>query len=462
MPLAIGIIVLIIILAWVITGPLTEGIMDFLLLRVVYHGSRTGRSITLTFDDGPDPEYTPKLLELLRKYQVTAIFFVVGQKAKQHPDLIRAMVRDGHLVGSHTYSHVNAWFVTPWQIAREIKRTNRILEGITGMPIRYFRPPWGRLTLFELAVAQSLGMATVIWSLAAKDWRIKQSEDELFERLSRRISNGDIVLLHDAGTRPEAPNHTLNVLARLLPRLQEIGFTCSLAALEYGAKRLHEPHFRYARFSQHLLIPVWSLWERLFNRLYRVYPMSRLFRLSMVKWHFGTRELTVPSAVLESITDAAREAAAALNLNEQEKNTGQPIVLENGMPMAELHMQNDTLQEFVHIESPERMAVYSLKVLRDSLHHVAQALLFDERFQEARGIFGMTLMHRGADRLGFHVEEVPPTFGNKSVMRLLLFIMILYHPQGRKRLHQGLQEMRPKLVWMTREELLARYYKPQK
>ena len=477
------ILVIILIILWAVYGPITEGILDLFRIRSVYHGNETTRNVTLTFDDGPDPRYTPQLLALLKKHEAKAVFFVIGKKAKAHPELIRQILDEGHRIGNHTYHHVNSWFIPPWRLKNEILATNQVLEAITGEPVRYFRSPWGRLTMWTHHFTKQLGMVTVLYSHVAKDWRRDQRPEDLYARVAGSIGGGAIVLLHDGGGAEGAPDNTLKALETLLPHLKKIGLSCNFDAIDQGVKQLQAPKFQYTRASQRIIIPLWLIWERYFDHKYHVYPMSRLFRLSVVPWRFGHREVhyapdavegTTSGAAFARLTDtttvaaqSAVEAAATQPTRPvmepgMDKATAQQALtlrIESGMPMVEIHMQNSTLQEFVHIESPERMAVYSIKVFRDSMHDVAHALIFDERFQGAKGVFGMTLLHRGVDRLGFHLEEVEPTPMNRWVTKLLVFIMVMYHPQGRKRLDKGRQEMRPKLVWMTREELIGRYYK---
>ena len=453
------IVIILILLVWLLYGPLTEGLFDLLQNRAVYHGRGTTRTVTLTFDDGPDPQYTPQLLDLLKQHEAKAVFFVLGKKAQAHPELIRRIQQEGHRLGNHTYHHVNTWFITPWRLRAEVQETNHILEEITGEKVRYFRPPWGRLNSWSFPITRRLGMETILWSLVAKDWRQGDQQANIVARLTSGMANGSIVLLHDAGDADGAPHNTVHALEKLLPRLNTLGLSCTFDALDQGVQQLHEPIFQYTRISQRFIIPLWLLWERLFDHLYHVYPLSKLFRLSVVPWRFGTKQTNFSLTPQEIIAQGARETAAThITPSDATAWATQMICIENGSPMVELHVQNVTLQEFVHIESPERMAVYSLKVVRESLHYVAQSLLFDERFSTAKGIFGMTLLHRGMDRLGFHVEEVEPTLMNRWVTKILVFIMVLYHPQGRKRLHTGSQTMRPKLIWMTKEELVQRYY----
>lgn len=457
--LGIGLIVLLILLIWALHGPLAEGIFDFFHWLGIYKGNDLVREITLTFDDGPHPLYTPQLLDLLEQHNVKAIFFLVGERAKRYPELVRAIHARGHMIGSHTYHHRNAWFMTPRQLERELIQTKLVIESIIGEPVRFYRPPWGRLTIATPLIMRRIGQVPVLWTFAARDWRRDVSAQEIAHAIASKLQNGAIVLLHDSGGDVVAPLHTLAALTVLLPRIAQIGITCNTNPVRHAARRLSEPQTPFPRRLQRLIHPLWMLWERLFDTLYAVYPMSRLFRLSVVPWRFGRRSLQFATHIENTQTYiAATSAQQVKHMNSSPETENATPLLCDGDLMVELHLQNGFLQQLVKMPSPEKMAIRALKELRDSMHDVALALIYDDRFRHAKGVFGMTLMHRGAEKLGFHVEEIEPTVTNRWVSMLLIWIMVFYHPEGRKRLYQGHGDMHPKLLWMTREELLSRYY----
>lgn len=97
----------------------------------------------LTFDDGPDPHYTPLLLDLLKRYDAKATFFVVGSHAERHPEIIKRMHDEGHLIGIHNYVHKTNWLMRPATVRKQIDRTDEIIFSITGERSTYYRPPWG-------------------------------------------------------------------------------------------------------------------------------------------------------------------------------------------------------------------------------------------------------------------------------------------------------------------------------
>ena len=108
-----------------------------------WRGPRAGRRLALTFDDGPDPEWTPRLLDALGTSGVRATFFLIGERADRAPALVRRMIAEGHEVGNHSWSHRSLWLCGPRTTAAEIGRAHERLAALTGTPPRHFRPPWG-------------------------------------------------------------------------------------------------------------------------------------------------------------------------------------------------------------------------------------------------------------------------------------------------------------------------------
>ena len=159
------------------------------------------RGIALTFDDGPHPLYTASLLDLLEESGVRATFFVVGEKAEAYPWLVRRMHEDGHEVGIHHYKHVSNWRLAPHRLREELEATDRVIRMSAGVRPLLYRPPWGRLSPFTLAVAKDY--ETVIWSHILGDWKIQNCFD-LSERLETIPADGSIVVLHDDGSNPGA------------------------------------------------------------------------------------------------------------------------------------------------------------------------------------------------------------------------------------------------------------------
>ena len=156
------------------------------------------RSVCLTFDDGPHPEYTPRLLDVLKECGVPATFFVIGQQAERHPEIVRRMADEGHAVGHHSYFHEEPHRVSARQLSEEVRRTRELLRGLLGTAPDLFRPPYGNLTAAKLWRLWGAGQSVVLWSTDPMDYA-RRSADEVGEWFERNpLSGGDLVLLHDA------------------------------------------------------------------------------------------------------------------------------------------------------------------------------------------------------------------------------------------------------------------------
>lgn len=179
-----------------------------------------GQRVYLTFDDGPDPDYTPRLLDLLSSYRCRATFFLVGANALRHPKLVRRITEEGHSLGNHTYSHLRANTTNTEESIRQIRLCQTILEDTAGYKPHWFRPPFGRLTPNLEQEAQRLGLVTVLWSRSAIDWGPLGTRRGIARRL-HRTEPGDILLLHDAPRHHNHPDRMLAVLPAFLSRLQD-------------------------------------------------------------------------------------------------------------------------------------------------------------------------------------------------------------------------------------------------
>lgn len=156
-----------------------------------------GQPILLTFDDGPDPDVTPRVLDVLEKHGHRAIFFVIGSKAEAHPELVREIVRRGHVVGNHTYRH-SPWanFLGARRLLADIRRTDAIIEKACGVRPVLFRPPLGVCPHFLSGVVRQSGHAVVGWSVRSLDTR-GEDREVVIRRIRRKLRRGAIVLLHD-------------------------------------------------------------------------------------------------------------------------------------------------------------------------------------------------------------------------------------------------------------------------
>jgi peptidoglycan-N-acetylglucosamine deacetylase len=160
-------------------------------------GPASSRAACLTYDDGPHPEHTPRLLDALRDAGAVATFFVIGEKAERHPEIVRRIVAEGHSLGNHSYSHPRPEAVDAAGLVAEARAAAGVLAAIVGRPSPMFRPPHGGVTLAKMLGLWRAGHSIVLWSVDPKDFACTTA-DEVRNGLRRRpLRAGDIVLMHD-------------------------------------------------------------------------------------------------------------------------------------------------------------------------------------------------------------------------------------------------------------------------
>ena len=180
------------------------------------------RCVALTFDDGPDPVTTPRVLDVLREKKVRATFFVVGKRAEQHPELVRRALGEGHLVENHTWSHSPLFcFLTPGRLRAEIEKCAETLERIGGHRPRYFRSPVGLRHALLRPYLQRAGLEYISWKIKSCD-TLNVTSGTLAARILNKVMPGDIVLLHDY--RAGGVDVLLGVLPRVIDELRARGF----------------------------------------------------------------------------------------------------------------------------------------------------------------------------------------------------------------------------------------------
>lgn len=178
--------------------------------------------VYLTFDDGPDPRYTPQVLDVLQGLQMQATFFMVGQQARRFPALVRQVAAQGHVIGNHTYSHRHPWSMLPARARAEVSDGAAVLREILGEDVRFYRPPHGRYRRCMNRQAQECGQRPVLWNVSAVDWGPMGTAQNIARRL-HGITAGSVVLMHDGRNRHNRPDQLLQVLPGLLAHWREQG-----------------------------------------------------------------------------------------------------------------------------------------------------------------------------------------------------------------------------------------------
>lgn len=202
--------------------------------------TNSARKLALTFDDGPNPAITPKLLDLLDRYNARATFFLIGRFVRECPELVKETAARGHVVGNHTETHPNLFWLAPTQVRIELRLCHDAITHAMGAPPKWFRPPYGFRNPWVIPAARELGYRTALWTLLPKDWRA-ESVEWLIPRLqpiarnaqrssgngsrSAEGSSGDILCLHDGNHRQlnGDRSRTLAAVEHWLPRWRDLG-----------------------------------------------------------------------------------------------------------------------------------------------------------------------------------------------------------------------------------------------
>lgn len=193
------------------------------LYRVNIHD----KVVALTFDDGPSSEWTPKILDELKKEGVKATFFMIGEHVAQYPQIAKRVAAEGHEIGNHSYKHNVLIYYKKDEVKKEIETTENIIKRVTGQAPRYFRPPKSWLSKREKRKIKEMGYEIVLWSLNSKDW-VTFDDKYMVRYLLKHIQPGDIILFHDAGGVFGIENgnrsETVKTIPNLVEKLKERGY----------------------------------------------------------------------------------------------------------------------------------------------------------------------------------------------------------------------------------------------
>ncbi|MDP8240496.1 MAG: polysaccharide deacetylase family protein [Candidatus Hatepunaea meridiana] len=184
---------------------------------VISHGDPDG--VYLTFDDGPDPEYTPRLLDILDQYDCKATFFVTGMQAEKHKEILRRISKARHTICNHFYSHRSLWFANRITVVSEFFQAMAVLYDFKTFNAYLIRPPFGKFGLQLLKIVQELDLKIVLWSLSPGDYKPVEPS-QLVKRIVNRVKPGDIVLLHDKGNYAK---RTIEAMPDILESIKDKG-----------------------------------------------------------------------------------------------------------------------------------------------------------------------------------------------------------------------------------------------
>jgi peptidoglycan/xylan/chitin deacetylase (PgdA/CDA1 family) len=187
----------------------------------------SGTGFALTFDDGPHPQGTPAVLEILARERMHATFFLVGEQVRRNPSLAAEIVAAGHGIGLHCDRHRNLLRLAPWQVHADIGRAQDTIEQACGRAIALYRPPYGVLNASALRTARAHDWRTLLWSHAGKDWQEQATPASIAALVTDGAEEGSVLLLHDADdySAPDSWRRTVGALPRVLETLAERGLT---------------------------------------------------------------------------------------------------------------------------------------------------------------------------------------------------------------------------------------------
>ncbi|MFD1955442.1 polysaccharide deacetylase family protein [Paenibacillus thailandensis] len=390
----------------------------------VFKKGLADKEIALTFDDGPDAEYTPQLLELLARYDAKATFFVVGSHAEDKAQLLKRMHEEGHVIGIHNYVHKSNWFMLPRTVTRHIQQTNDIIEQAIGIRAAYYRPPWGIMNCFDFR--SSTRHQIVLWSSLFGDWNVKLGAEQLTRRIMRKLRPGEVLLLHDCGRTPgadaEAPGEMLKALEYVLEEGTRRGFRFVAIDEMMDITERNEKKRKEQRTPmwKKTLIAGWLVYEKAFQAVFRLKHGGSIFHYRKIR--YGGKPLELAD--------------------------GRRIV--KGDPVIEIHFDNRKLSSIaMNSKSPIAATVKLKRETEHGLAELAGYLAHDEEAREAKAVYGVTMVHRGADRIGFELFPLPDGWfarSSKVYLRILMRVLTNNKP--------GSNDLKPQILIMPMNRLL--------
>lgn len=191
---------------------------------IIKHGNSEEKLIALTFDDGPDKDFTPQVLDILKKNDIKATFFVVGENVGWNPEILKREYEEGHAIGNHTFTHINVAKRDYSEVDKEINKTQEAIKKVIGKEPSLFRPPYRAISREMCSIAKSKNMDIVLWSdLDPRDWS-NPGVDYIVDTIMSKVKNGTIILLHDYNNLRNKRSQTVQALDIVIPKLKEKGY----------------------------------------------------------------------------------------------------------------------------------------------------------------------------------------------------------------------------------------------
>ncbi len=196
----------------------------WLFPKPVYRYATDDKRIYLTFDDGPTPQITPWVLDLLKQEQIKATFFCVGSQITKHPDIFKQIIDAGHQIGNHTFGHKNGWTTSTKNYVESIVKTEKVIESFN-VSSKLFRPPYGRLLPAQIKQLDRLNYKIIMWSVLSGDFSAKLDPEQALTYLTKNTSAGDIIVFHD---NRKAYKNLKIILPAYIKQLKKQGYSLDM------------------------------------------------------------------------------------------------------------------------------------------------------------------------------------------------------------------------------------------
>ena len=191
---------------------------------IIKKGNENEKIVALTFDDGPDEVFTPQVLDILKKYDVKATFFLIGEKVPYNKNIVKREKEEGHEIGNHTYTHINAAKTSKEKIENEVIKTQEVIKEVIGEYPTIFRPPYRALSRDLCEIVKSKDMNIILWSnIDVRDWS-NPGVNNIVSTIENKVENGNIIILHDYNTVRNNKSQTIQALEIVIPKLKEKGY----------------------------------------------------------------------------------------------------------------------------------------------------------------------------------------------------------------------------------------------
>lgn len=188
------------------------------------NGPRSAKLVALTFDDAPDPRFTPAILDILAKNDVCATFFVVGARASKHPAIVKRIHQEGHIIGNHSYNHAVLSKLSLTDYSKQIWRTDAVIRNIVGYSPHFIRPPYGELLPQQVKWSKQFGFTIVNWDVDSVDWKNNPNSASIIKNIRRTLQPGSIILQHAGGGYGQDLSGTIHALPWLIQLLRSKGY----------------------------------------------------------------------------------------------------------------------------------------------------------------------------------------------------------------------------------------------